>query len=85
MSCAPAGPVDPSQGIYTTSMKLVFVCPNTHKAFETDHFNIIQDNGVKTAETGQRVWDAKVELASACPFCGKFHEYQASELPCPWS
>jgi hypothetical protein len=66
-------------------MKLVFVCPNNHKAFQTDQFNIIQDNGVKIAETGQRVWDARVELTSACPFCGKIHEYHVSELPCPCS
>jgi len=67
------------------SMNLVFVCPENHKTFETDHFNIIQDNGVKMTETGQRVWDAKVELVSGCPFCGKIHEYQVSDLPCPFS
>jgi len=65
-----------------TSTKLVFVCPENHKAFQTHHFNIIQDNGTKITETGQRVWDAMVQLASACPVCRKIHGYQVSALPC---
>lgn len=67
-----------------TFMRLIFVCPENQETFETDHFNIIEDKGIKITETGQRVWDAKVALASACPCCGKIHEYQVSELPCPW-
>jgi hypothetical protein len=66
-------------------MKLLFLCPENHKAFETDQFNIVEDKGIKITETGQRVWDAKVELTAACPFCGKTHTYQVSEVPCPWS
>jgi hypothetical protein len=43
----------------TFPMKLLFLCPENHKPFETDQFNIIEDKGIKTTETGQRVWDAK--------------------------
>ncbi|MBW2020792.1 MAG: hypothetical protein DRH17_03565 [Deltaproteobacteria bacterium] len=66
-------------------MKLVFVCPEKHQAFETDAYQIIEDKGIKIGKTGNKVWDAKVELTLACPFCGKRHIFRASELPCPFS
>ncbi len=66
-------------------MKLVFVCPENNNAFETDDFEVIEDKGIKTGESGEKIWDAKVELSSACPFCGKIHVYHASELPCPFT
>ena len=66
-------------------MKLIFICPENHKPFESDDFKVIEDRGIKTSETGRKVWDAKVELSDACPFCGKIHVYYASELPCPFA
>lgn len=66
-------------------MKLVFVCPENNKAFETDDFEVIEDKGFKTDESGEKIWDAKVELNSACPFCGKRHVFRVSELPCPFT
>lgn len=65
-------------------MKLVFVCPENNKAFETDDFKVIEDKGIKIGETGDKIWDAKVELTLACPFCGGKHVFDASELPCPF-
>ena len=66
-------------------MKLVFVCPENNKAFETDDFEVIEDKGIKTGESGEKIWDAQVELTAGCPFCGKAHVYHASELPCPFT
>ena len=66
-------------------MKLVFVCPENNKPFETDEFKVIEDKGVKIDDSGNKVWDAKVELTSVCPLCGKGHVYRASELPCPFT
>ena len=66
-------------------MKLIFVCPQNDKAFETDDYKVIEDRGVKIDDSGKKVWDAKVGLTIACPFCGKTHVYHASELPCPFT
>jgi len=66
-------------------MKLVFVCPENNKAFESGDFTVIEDNGIKIGETGNKVWDAKVELTSSCPFCSRKHVFRVSELPCPFS
>lgn len=64
-------------------MKFIFRCLETHQVFETDDCRIIEDRGVKTDESGCRVWDAKVSVA--CPFCRKKHVYEASDLPCPFT
>lgn len=66
-------------------MKLVFVCPRNNKAFETQDYKVIEDRGVKIDTSGNKVWDAKVELTIACPFCGRRHVFRASELPCPFA
>jgi hypothetical protein len=66
-------------------MKLVFVCPENHKAFETDDFEVIEDKGIKIGESGDKIWDAKVQLTLDCPFCGKRHVFRAGELPCPFT
>jgi hypothetical protein len=66
-------------------MKLVFVCPENDKPFETDDFRVIEGKGVSIDDSGNKVWDAQVELTAACPFCGKIHVYHASELPCPFT
>ena len=66
-------------------MKFVFVCPENNKAFETDSFNVIEDKGVKIDDSGNKVWDAKVELTLACPYCGRRHVFDVSELPCPFA
>jgi hypothetical protein len=60
-------------------VKFIFVCP------ESDEFKIIEDNGVKLDETGNKIWDAKVELVSSCPFCVKTHIFHANELACPFT
>ncbi len=66
-------------------MKLIFVCPDNNKAFETDGFIVIEDKGVKIGETGDRIWDARVELTLACPFCGRRHVFDVNELACPFT
>ena len=66
-------------------MKLVFVCPEKTKAFETDEFKVIEDKGVKIDDSCNKFWDAKVALTIACPFCGKRHVFSAVELPCPFT
>ena len=66
-------------------MKLVFVCPEKNKAFETDEFKVIEDKGVKFKDSGNKAWDAKVELTLACPYCGRRHVFNVNELPCPFT
>ena len=66
-------------------MDLVFICPENNQTFETDDFKVIEDKGIKIGETGDKIWDAKVELTVACPFCGKRHVFNVSELPCPFT
>jgi hypothetical protein len=65
-------------------MKLVFVCPDQNKVFESDHYRVVENKGVICDAAGQRSLDAKVALDSPCPFCGKRHVYHASELSCPF-
>jgi len=66
-------------------MKFIFFCPEKHRSFETDAYRIVEDKGVKTDGSGNKIWDAKIELTIACPFCGKGHAYAASELACPFT
>ena len=66
-------------------MKFVFVCPENNKAFETDAFKVIEDKGVKIDDSGNKVWDAKIELTLACPYCSIRHVFDVSELPCPFA
>lgn len=65
-------------------MKLVFVCPDQNKVFESDHYRVTENNGVVCDAAGKRSLDAKVALDSPCPLCGKMHVYHASELSCPF-
>jgi len=64
-------------------MKFTFVCHETNETFQSSDFGIIEDKGVSIDDSGNKVWDAKVELTLACPFCGKRHVFDVSELPCP--
>ena len=66
-------------------MKLVFVCHENNQTFETDDFIVIENKGIKLGETGDKIWDAKVEPTLACPFCGRRHVFRVSELPCPFT
>ena len=66
-------------------MKFVFVCPEKDNIFESNEFKVIEDRGIFYDESGNRTWDAKVELALPCPFCGEKHIFKVSELPCPFS
>ena len=66
-------------------MKFIFVCPENNNVFESNEFKIIEDNGVKVDETGNKIWDAQVELVSSCPFCGKTHIFHVNELACPFT
>ncbi|MDY6951733.1 MAG: hypothetical protein SWE60_09485 [Thermodesulfobacteriota bacterium] len=65
-------------------MKFIFFCPEKHQTFETNGFRITDEKGVKTDASGNKIWDAKVELTVACPFCGKRHVYPASKVACPF-
>ena len=65
-------------------MKFIFVCPEHNKIFESDHFRIIDDRGILTDASGNKTWDAKVELLSSCPFCGDKHIFDVNELVCPF-
>ena len=66
-------------------MKFIFICPKENKVFENDKFKIIEDQGISIDEFGNKIWDAKVELSSPCPFCGLRHVFYVSELPCPFT
>ncbi len=66
-------------------MKFLFVCPEKDRSFETDDFRIIENRGAAEDEKGEKYLDAKAELFSPCPFCGKFHIFHVRELACPFS
>ena len=66
-------------------MKFTFVCQEHNKIFESDHFRIIDDQGILTDDSGNKIWNAKVELLSSCPFCGKKHIFDVNELVCPFT
>jgi hypothetical protein len=66
-------------------MKLIFVCPNENKAFESADYRIIENRGVVTDAAGNKTLDAKVALDESCPHCGHKHIYRADELSCPFA
>jgi hypothetical protein len=66
-------------------MKFVFVCPEKHQAFESDHFEVVENRGVTVDHDGNKTLDAMVELTTSCPFCGKKHRFYAGELACPFT
>ena len=66
-------------------MKLIFVCPNQGKVFESADYDIIENKGVITDEAGNRALDAKVALNEPCPYCSHKHVYHAGELSCPFA
>ena len=63
-------------------MKLIFVCPNENKVFESAVYRIIENRGVIADAAGNRTLDAKVALDESCPHCGHKHVYHAGELSC---
>ena len=65
-------------------MKLIFVCPDHNKVFESAHYRVQENKGVACDADGNRFLDAEVALDTPCPFCGKKHVYHASELSCPF-
>ena len=65
-------------------MEFIFVCPETNQVFDSEDFKIIDNNGVKTDDFGNKYLDAKVELLSPCPCCGKIHVFHARDLACPF-
>ena len=66
-------------------MKLIFVCPNENKAFESADYRIIENRGVVTDAAGNKTLDAKVAIDESCPHCGHKHIYHADELSCPFA
>ena len=66
-------------------MKLIFVCPNENKAFESADYRIVENKGAITDMVGNKTLDAKVVLNSPCPYCCQKHIYHVSELSCPFS
>jgi hypothetical protein len=65
-------------------MKLIFVCPEHNKIFESAQYRVLENKGVVCDAAGNRALDAKVALDTPCPFCSKKHVYHASELSCPF-
>ncbi len=65
-------------------MEFIFICPKRNMTFESADFNIIENQGVISDSSGNKILDAKVELNEPCPFCGENHVYPASELSCPF-
>jgi len=66
-------------------MKLIFVCLNQKKVFETADYRIVENKGVITDAAGNKSLDAKVALNEPCPYCGHKHIYDVSELSCPFA
>ena len=65
-------------------MEFIFVCPKHQAVFETDDFTIIDNNGVKTDDRGDKYLDAKVQINNPCPLCGQKHVFHAKDLACPF-
>jgi len=65
-------------------MKFIFVCPTQNRVFESVDFTILDNKGVITDESGNKILDAKVALNRLCPFCGEKHVYHARDLSCPF-
>ncbi len=65
-------------------MDFIFVCPKRNMTFESAEFKIIENRGVISDSSGNKMLDAKVELDESCPFCGEKHIYLANELSCPF-
>jgi len=66
-------------------MNFIFNCPVTHQTFETDAFQVIDDEGVEKSPSGKKVWKAHIRLSDPCPFCGSIHTYDPKDLPCPFT
>ena len=66
-------------------MDFKFVCPHTQQLFDTEKFDIIDNRGVITDVSGQKILDAKVILTEPCPHCGQRHIYHANDMLCPFT
>jgi hypothetical protein len=66
-------------------MKLIFVCPDQNKGFESADYRIFDNRGGIIEAAGNKALDAKVALNKPCPYCGQKHVYHASGLSCPFS
>ena len=66
-------------------MELVFICPDTGQTYQSEKYDIVNHQGVKTDENGDRWLDAGVKPAEKCPFCGRHHIFPARELACPFT
>ena len=65
-------------------MKLIFVCPETNRTFESAAYTICENKGIATDAAGNKFLDARLALDAPCPHCGKPHVFHASELACPF-
>jgi hypothetical protein len=65
-------------------MEFTFMCADKQKSFNSNQFTIIDNKGIKTDASGNKVLDAKVILKEPCPFCGEKHIYHAKDLSCPF-
>jgi len=66
-------------------MKLIFVCPEHNKIFESDCFRFIDDQGIFSNGSGNKTWAAKIQFLFSCPFCGSKHIFDVNELTCPFT
>lgn len=66
-------------------MKLIFVCSDRNKGFESADYRIVENRGVIIDAAGDKTLDAKVAITERCPYCGQKHIYHVSELSCPFS
>lgn len=46
---------------------------------------MINNNGIKIDDNGNKILDARIKLDNPCPFCGTYHEFHANEMMCPFS
>jgi hypothetical protein len=65
-------------------MKFIFTCPLKQDSFFSEEFQITENQGVAVDETGNRYLNARIRLTAPCPLCGRYHEYHANELACPF-
>jgi hypothetical protein len=65
-------------------MRFVFTCPHRLESFPSADFTISENRGVVSGPSGSRRLDARVRLTAPCPFCGELHEYDATDLACPF-
>lgn len=64
-------------------MKLYFTCPVEKTTFTSDDYSLLKGHHIIESETGEKELQGTVILNSACPLCGRKHQYEVKDVICP--